>query len=98
MKLRYFSLIPILLVSGCTNTNELQPHKSGEKDIYYNVHYYFSYASHSYIIFSDSGYENKIGECPICNFYYIYALSSDMPRIDNEYYVKTQELFVYDHK
>ena len=93
MKLRYFTIIPLLLV-GCTSNER----NYARLKVYYDVHYYFNYGSHRYFVFSDSGYQNKVGECPIDKFYYIYNLTSDIPNIRNEYFVETQELFVYDHK
>ena len=93
MKLRYFSIIPLLVLVGCTSNKV----NYTRLKVYQDVKYYFNYGTHTYFVFNDD-YETKVGECPIDKLYYVYNLSNDMPRISNEYFVETQELFVYDHK
>ena len=83
---RLLLLIPLLV--GCTNLNS-------KKDVYYNVAYSFSYDKHCYSVIID---DNKIYDVLPKNFYKInvYEYKTDNGiTINNEYFLKSNELFVY---
>lgn len=92
MKLRYFSIIPLLVLCGCTDKSGIAPHNQNEQDVYTNVYYFFEYESHSYIVYLDENDENTKKIVPPSNY---YVVNYSILFVENEYFVKTNELFVY---
>ena len=92
MKLRYLSLVPLLLLSGCTNDKAFASGK-----VYQNVIYEYSFDKHCFLV----DLENKKIEVPPYNYYeisvYQWNLTPEQALINNEFYVSTKELFVYIH-
>lgn len=102
MKLRYFSLLPLVLVGCTSNRGAIKPNKVVEQDVFYDVSYYFDYNTHLYMIYSDDDYQNKVGECPTSRVYFVRSYI-ELPKngifeIENEYFVTTNELYVYTTK
>ena len=83
-------LLSLLLVS-CTN-NAMELH-SQDNDIYYNVYYNYVYEKHCYCVYI----EDSVYNVPPSHYYKIkYSVwTEDFIHITNEYFVSTNELFVY---
>lgn len=90
MKLRYLSLVPLLLLSGCTNEIKRDNGKT-----YQNVLYIYSFEKYCYEV----SVEEKSYYVPLSNFHEISVYSWKVPEeyknVENEYFVSTNELFVY---
>ena len=75
MRLRFLSIIPFLVLSGCTaNENSDNSHTITENDkVFYNVSYSFYYEKHCYLVSTgDDNYYNV----PPKNYYLIERFSS----------------------
>lgn len=92
MKLRYFCLIPLLLVS-CTN----KVNKEVLVESYVNVHYYYSYDNDNYTVVYDENKESI--NVDVNNVYTIYV--DEYRLVDQskgKYYdnnIVYDELFIY---
>ena len=95
---RLLVLLPLLLV-GCTNgssslsRNRDNSHTNNE--IYQNVSYVFNIDKHCYKVYHDE----ETFDVPPSNYYEIkldsYKQTTDFRLLENEYFVSTNELFVY---
>ena len=101
MRLRFLSIIPFLVLSGCTS-NEKSDNIHGnttDDKVYENVWYDFLYEKHCYCVTIDT----EIYEIPPKNYYLVEISELIKTRdgkswLNNEYYLTTNELFVYVRK
>lgn len=102
MRLRFLSIIPFLVLSGCT-TNEKSDssHTINQNDkVFYNVSYSFYYEKHCYLVSTgDDNYYNV----PPKNYYLVEIDAYEYNKtakglVFNEFYLGTNELFVYVRK
>ena len=86
MTLRYLGVIPLLLLTSCSNNR-----------VYYNVYSYFDINKHHYVVYVDSEYKKSY----VVNANHYYRVQVDEYRyindleIYNEFFVDSKELFVY---
>lgn len=101
MKIKYL-LIPLMLcLVGCKGNDHNVSYPSAvsnnhiSNNVYINVVFYYTLEEHCYRVYVD---ENKYYSVPPKNVYLIDFIEylPDMTRIRNEYFVSTNELFVYD--
>lgn len=91
MKLRYFSLLALVLV-GCTDASGYTTNGK----VYQNVDYSFDYENHYYVVYVNFDDEKREYE----HEYYVppknyYVVNYYVEFVHNEYFVSTNELFVY---
>lgn len=91
MKLKLLTLIPLLLLSGCSNDKP--------KETYINVYYEYSYVENAYVCKDLSNKDSKTWKVKPENFYYVYVLEyklKDETQSKHSYenYI-ADELFVY---
>ena len=101
MRLRFLSIIPFLLLSGCTANEKSDSSHTISKDnkVYENVWYDFVYEKHCYCVTIDT----EIYEIPPKNYYLVEISEMIKTRdgkswLNNEYYIGSNELFVYIKK
>ena len=101
---KILSLSPILLtltwivvLSACvgSTTNENSDESHTNSKVYQNVWYNFEIEEHCYKVY----YNKETYNVPPSNFYEIklseYAYTEEHTLLENEYFVSTNELFVY---
>ena len=90
---RLLVLLPLLLV-GCTN-DKISDNSHTNSKVYQNVWYNFEIEEHCYKVY----YNKETYNVPPSNFYEIklseYAYTEEHTLLENEYFVSTNELFVY---
>ena len=104
---KILSLSPILLtltwiivLSACVSstTNEKSDESHTNSKIYQNVEYNYDFDKHFYKV----NVEDKTFYVPPSNYYeivvYKWELTDEQLKINNEYFVSTNELFVYERK
>lgn len=97
MKLRYFCLIPLLLVSCTNNFNNATGKNETLVESYVNVHYYYSYDNDNYVVVYDEDKESV--NVDVKNVYTIYV--DEYRLVDqskSKYYddnIVYDELFIY---
>lgn len=84
-------LTTLLVLCGCTSNKVQDMTPQGKSFI--NVNYYYAEKEHCYIVEID----DKLYNVPPKNCYYIECIywTEDYIHIVNEYFVSTNELFVY---
>ena len=92
-------LLPLLLVS-CTATIKDVSNEQVNSKVYINVEYYFNYDMHKYEVNVDYNENEQKYEhtyyVPPKNYYLVNdSIWVDNVHINNEYFVSTNELFVY---
>ena len=91
---RLLVLLPLLLV-GCTNGTNLKENSDNSHTLVYkNVYYQFNLSKHKYLVYIEKNTYNV----PPSNFYEIqvdYQQYYEYGKVDNEFFVSTNELFVY---
>lgn len=103
---RLLLLLPIVIMaSGCKSTNyelsypsSFASHKVND-NVYYNVFYLYVFEEHAYRVYLDENDGEHYQVVPPKN---VYDLNVGSFRINdifiyNEYFVSTNELFVYDN-
>ena len=89
---RLLVLLPLLLV-GCTN-DKISDNSHTNSKVYQNVNYAFDFETYKYLVVV----EKETYYVPTKNYYEI-TIDIDSyykhGKIDNEYFVSTNELFVY---
>lgn len=92
-------LLPLILVS-CTATIGNKSMEQVDSKTYINVEYVFNYETHKYIVYVD--YNNEKNDydhtyyVPPKNYYVVNeSIWVEDVHIHNEYFVATNELFVY---
>ena len=89
---RLLVLLPLLLV-GCTN-DKISDNSHTNSKVYQNVNYAFDFDSYKYVVVV----EKKTYYVPPKNYYEITIdidLYNKHERVNSEYFVSTNELFVY---
>ena len=93
---RLLVLLPLLLV-GCTNDKiSDNSHTISNDKVFYNVSYSYYYEKHCYLVGIS---ENDYHYVPPKNYYLVeidmWSKTESNEIIKNEYFVSTNELFVY---
>lgn len=83
-----------LVLCGCTNEKRDTNHTYSSQDVFYNVYYTYAFDKKCYTV----KLENEIYDVPPSNYYEInldewHYINNDTIR--NEYFVNSNELFVY---
>lgn len=92
-------LLPLVLV-GCTSNNVDKGANNIKREsgkIYINVLYSFIYEKRCFQVVVNEENEHKTFDVPVNNYYYIDTTIrlEDYTFVHNEYFVATNELFVY---
>lgn len=90
---RLLVLLPLLLV-GCTN-DKISDNSHTNSKVYQNVSYGFSIEEHCYKVY----YQKESFDVPPSHYYLVqldmWSYTEKHELLENEYFVSTNELFVY---